>query len=78
MYLEDTHPSFYDTPDPIGLNSCAYLHNHHYKKEDPLFADKFAVHLKENPIFTADDFDELKSFLQGTRGSSHTFGWFLF
>jgi len=64
MYLEDTHPAFYNPPEPIDLNSCAYLHNHHYKKKDPLFAEKFSEQLKENPLFTADDFDDLKGFLQ--------------
>jgi len=64
MYLEDTHPAFYSPPNPIGLSSCAYLHNHHYSKEDPLFSDKFSVQLKEAPLFTADDFDEIRSFLR--------------
>jgi len=64
MYLEDTHPAFYSPPNPISLNSCVYLHNHHPKKNDVLFSDKFSDILKQNPLYTADDFDEIRSFLK--------------
>lgn len=64
MYLEDTHPSFYSPPDPIALSSCVYLHNHHSQKNDVLFSSKFSDVLKSNPLYTADDFDEIKNFLR--------------
>lgn len=64
MYLEDTHPSFYSPPVPISLSSCVYLHNHHPQKGDVLFSDKFSEVLTSNPLYTADDFDEIKGFLR--------------
>ncbi len=62
MYLEDTHTAFYDGPEPISLNSCAYLHNYHPYPNDVIFADKFENILHTNPLFTADDVDELSKF----------------
>lgn len=64
MYLQDTHPAFYSSPNPISLNSCVYLHNHHFQKNDVLFSDKFSGILKQNPLYTADDFDGIRTFLK--------------
>lgn len=63
MYLEDTHTAFYEEPEPIKLNSCAYLHNYHPYPGDVIFADKFKEVLQTNPLFTADDVDNLCNFL---------------
>lgn len=64
MYLEDTHPAFYEDPDPVALHACAYLHNHNPETGDPLFAPKFEPILATSPAFTADDFDVMSSFLR--------------
>ncbi len=63
MYLEDTHTAFYEEPDPIKLNSCAYLHNYHPYPGDVIFSDKFTRMLETDPVFTAEDVDKLSGFL---------------
>lgn len=63
LYLEDTHTAFYDGANPVQLHSCAYLHNYHYNNYDAIFDSKFAQVISENPVFTADDVDKLKSYL---------------
>ena len=64
-YLEDTHTAFYEGENPVKLHSCAYLHNYHYDKTDILFADKFRNVLDQNPLFTMDDYDNIKDYLSG-------------
>lgn len=63
LYLEDTHTAFYDGANAVQLHSCAYLHNYHYNSYDAIFDSKFAQVISENPVFTADDVDKLKSYL---------------
>lgn len=62
-YLEDGHTSFYEGAAPIGLRSCAYLHNYSAEPGDPLFDAKFDGIRAESPIFTGLDVEELTSFL---------------
>lgn len=64
MYLEDTHTAFYEDESPVALNSCAYLHNYGYDPSDVIFSGKFAGPIQKYPLFTADDVDKLKGFLQ--------------
>ena len=64
MYLQDVHPAFYEPPSPVGLSACSYLHNHHCSDGDVLFTGKFDGILKQCPLFTADHFEELTSYLQ--------------
>lgn len=63
MHLRDTHTAFYEGETPVGLSSCAYLHNYPYDAGDPLFASKFADAVEEFPVFTADDVDRLSGYL---------------
>ncbi len=62
-YLEDTHTAFYEEPDPVILNACAYLHNYNVYSEDVLFSEKFAEALLSSPLFTADDVKKLSKYL---------------
>src|SRR5579863_1436514 len=61
--LSDNHSAFYEEPDPIALQSCAYLHNYTPVPNDTLFLPKFDSFLLESPIYTADKVDALASAL---------------
>lgn len=63
LFLEDAHTAFYEPPDPIGLDSCAYLHNYHAEVGDHLLSEKFSSLIKGSPAFTADDVDPLVAYL---------------
>lgn len=65
MYLQDTHTAFNDDTEPITLEACTYLHNYNYYAEDVIFANKFSEVLKDCPLFTADNVDDLKKYLYG-------------
>lgn len=65
MYLEDTHTAFHEGDSPIGLRSCAYLHNYLPEEDDVLFARPFQPLLESSPLFTGDDAGRLKDFLVG-------------
>src|SRR5665648_428429 len=62
-YLKDTHTAFYQEPNPVILNACAYLHNYNVYSEDILFSEKFAEALLNSPLFTADDVNKLSGYL---------------
>ena len=62
-YLKDTHTAFYQEPNPVILNACAYLHNYSIYSEDILFSEKFAEALLSSPLFTADDVNKLSGYL---------------
>lgn len=62
-YLEDGHTAFYEGDTPVGLRSCAYLHNYSAEPGDPLFDPRFDGIRAESPIFTGLDVEELTSFL---------------
>lgn len=62
-YLQDSHTAFYEGVEPVGLHSCAYLHNYDFDPNDPIFAPKFKNLIIGSPLFTADDTDALSSFL---------------
>jgi uncharacterized protein len=63
MYLKETHTSFYEDPQPILLNSCAYLHNYSYSPDDVLLSEKFTDFIKDYPLFTAEEVDEFENYL---------------
>ncbi len=62
-YLEDTHTAFYEGPNPVILNACAYLHNYNVYSDDVLFSNKFIDALSNSPLFTADDVNKLSGYL---------------
>lgn len=71
QYLADTHTAFYEGPSPIGLGSCAYLHNYTPANSDALFSTKFDTLRQRSPTFTADDFDPLTEFLVSRLSEGH-------
>jgi uncharacterized protein len=72
-YLKDAHTTFYEGDPPVGLASCAYLHNYPRNRGDILFDDRFASYLSAAPCFTADDVSPLMQFLgqRVGRGGGH-------
>ena len=64
QYLEDCHTAFYEGESPIGLRSCAYLHNYSFHKDEPLLSPKFKGYFDRYPLFSADDVNSLVGFLQ--------------
>jgi hypothetical protein len=63
-YLADYQPAFYESPNPIGLRGCSFLHNYVIQPGDALLAAKYSTYVAENPVFSADDVDKLISFLR--------------
>lgn len=63
LYLEDTQTAFYESAMPVKLNACSYLHNYNYYQEDVLLSSKFTDYLKDYPLFTCDDVNDLKDYL---------------
>lgn len=72
MYLEDTNTAFHESSIPVHLTACSYLHNYNYYEEDVLLSPKFSEYLADYPLFTGDDVDNLKDYLneklQGGKG----------
>jgi uncharacterized protein len=62
-YLQDAHTAFYEGDSPIGLSSCAYLHNYPYESRDPLFDTSYRSYLETDPLFTGDDVSRLEDYL---------------
>lgn len=62
-YLKELHTEFDEERAGIHLEACSYLHNYSYSESDHLFAKKFEKIINENPLFTADDFYKLVSYL---------------
>lgn len=71
QYLEEAHTAFYGD-DPVGLSSCAYLHNYPYNPDDVIFSEKFKELTLKSPIFTQPDTEMLSvhlgTTLEGGRG----------
>lgn len=63
VYLQDVHTAFSDGTNPVHLDACTYLHNYNYYADDVIFSDKFRHALEEDPLFTADDVEKLKTYL---------------
>ena len=63
MYLEDVHTAFYEDPNRITLNACAYLHNYSPRRDDPLFSDKFRQIVESTPLFTAENVPTFERYL---------------
>ncbi len=63
-FLEDVHTVFHEEADPVQLSACSYLHNYPFDKADPIFAEKFTQALADVPLFSMDDVQEMRGFLQ--------------
>jgi hypothetical protein len=63
LYLQDGHTAFYEE-NPISLSACSYLHNYHFFDNDVLLNTKFENIINSFPLYSADDVDPLRDFLQ--------------
>ncbi len=63
-YLRDYHSAFYDSPNPVTVSGCSYLHNYPLDSSDVIYSEKFREVLSKYPLFTKDEVDRLRSFLQ--------------
>ena len=50
--------------EDIGLYPCAFLHNYELKEDDPICSDMYQEYIKEAPMFGANDFMKLRSFIK--------------
>lgn len=62
-YLQDNNSAFYDEKDPVRLYACSYLHNYTPHGHDPIFDSRFEYATQKFPVYTADDTQNLSSFL---------------
>jgi uncharacterized protein len=62
-YLQDNHTAFYEGPTPVGVNSCAYLHNYYPEADDVIFSEPFRSVLTDFPTFSADHVSTLTAYL---------------
>ncbi len=63
-YLRDCHTAFYEGEAPVGLASCAYLHNYELAKRDLLVSPKFKAAVAASPVFGLSDVDALAGFMK--------------
>ncbi|MBQ6221832.1 MAG: DUF2075 domain-containing protein [Solobacterium sp.] len=49
--------------ESIDLIPCAYLHNYETQEGDPLFESQYTEYIKDAPVFTRHDVQELQSFI---------------
>jgi len=70
-YLQDAHTAFYEGTQPVGLASCAYLHNYPYSSHDVLFDSRFDSYLETDPLFTSDDVSRLQEYIVRRVSSGH-------
>ena len=47
----------------IILSPCAFLHNYHFKEDDPICAEQYKDYIEAAPMFGADDFPKLRAFI---------------
>ena len=50
--------------EDIGLYPCAFLHNYVLSEDDPICSNQYQEYIKEAPLFGADDFIKLRSFIK--------------
>lgn len=62
-YLQENCSAFYEEENPVLLYACSYLHNYNYYQDDPIFDSRFGNALDKFPLYTADDTENLASFL---------------
>ncbi len=61
-WLNDMNSAFYDT-DRVTLDACSWLHNMTDDDASALKAEKFSQILKQGPLFTASDAQEIAKYL---------------
>ena len=50
--------------EDIGLYPCAFLHNYTLSGDDPICSSQYQEYIKEAPMFGANDFIKLRSFIK--------------
>ena len=50
--------------EDIGLYPCAFLHNYVLNEDDPIYSSQYQEYIKEAPMFGANDFMKLRSFIK--------------
>lgn len=50
--------------NPIQLDSCVYLHNYEYEKNDPILDKKFSSLIKDGPLFCSRDYERLTRYIK--------------
>ena len=72
LYLKDYMEIFYGK-DPANLFGCSYCHNYVKKKDelDPLFETKFDGIIKDYPVFTQEDFEDIGEYIKDKIGNGH-------
>ena len=61
VYIDNYVESVQD--NKIDLYPCAFLHNYHFKDDDPILAEQYKNYIEVAPLFGADDFPKLRSFI---------------
>lgn len=70
-YMQDNHTAFHEGSSPVGVNSCAYLHNYYPTDDDVVFSEPFRETLSEFPTFAADHVRQLTTFLTDRLGGGN-------
>ena len=47
----------------MELVPCAFLHNYHFKENDPILNEQYHTYIDAAPVFGADDFPKLRDFI---------------
>ena len=47
----------------MDLLPCAFLHNYHFKKNDPILSEQYRDYIEAAPMFGAEDFPKLRNFI---------------
>ena len=47
----------------MSLRPCAFLHNYHFKENDPITAEQYRNYIEAAPMFGAEDFPKLRNFI---------------
>jgi hypothetical protein len=63
LFLKDFIEAFNETPS-LNLSSCVYCHNYIRQENNILFLPKFRNIVKEFPIFTREDYENLGKYLK--------------
>ncbi|MBP3899723.1 DUF2075 domain-containing protein [Candidatus Saccharibacteria bacterium] len=50
--------------DKMELLPCAFLHNYHFKENDPLLDEQYKNYIEAAPVFGAEDFPKLRKFIE--------------
>lgn len=48
----------------MNLVPCAFLHNYHFKEDDPIQSEQYRDYIERAPMFGAEDFPKLREFIK--------------